>query len=270
MGAQNGQAVCLSRGTKEKEPKGDTITPFGRAYYEREADYFVIPYIGILFIGVLTATLSATYWAASAVTVAQVLRQLQIHFSDLQLFDDVWYRFGLLYGLIAVCFICVLNVQGVLAMIWVILTKWLVIGRRKEGTYLWDKSSYCEFHFGFTRFIRLQRPPTGQRWQLHLSLSSVLNRGFGNLGVLDPITGTVFIAWYYRALGAKVGENCSMGASGHTVLMTEPDLVELGNNVSLDDCSVVAHINSRGNFALNRLQIGNGYEVSTFTVRMAY
>lgn len=90
------------------------------------------------------------------------------------------------------------------------------------------------------------------------------------MGVLDPITGSVFIAWYYRALGAKVGKNCSLGAGGHTMLMTEPDLVELGNNASLDDCSVVAHINSRGHFALNRLVIGNGYAVSTFTLRMTY
>lgn len=33
----------------------------------------------------------------------------------------------------------------------------------------------------------------------------------------------------------------------------------MGDNVSLDDCSVVAHINSRGNFSLNTLKIGNGY-----------
>lgn len=144
MGSQNGQAVCLSKGSKEKEPKGDTITPFGRAYYKREADYFVIPYIGILFISLLTATLSAVYWSISAVAVAQILRQLQIHFHDLQLFKNTWYRFGLLYGLISLCFICVLNVQSILAMAWVILTKWLVIGRRKEGVFLWDKSSYCE------------------------------------------------------------------------------------------------------------------------------
>jgi len=40
--------------------------------------------------------------------------------------------------------------------------------------------------------------------------------------------------------------------------MTEPDLVELGDNVALDDCSVVAHINSRGNFSLNYLRIASG------------
>lgn len=112
--------------------------------------------------------------------------------------------------------------------------------------------------------------PIGQRWQLHLALSRPLHKGFGNSGVLGTLTGTAFIAWYYRALGAKIGKNCSLGAGGRTVLMTEPDLVELGNNVSLDDCSVVAHINSRGIFALNRLQIGNGYVAFSFTVRMVY
>jgi hypothetical protein len=147
MGAQNGQAVCLSRGPKEKDLKADTISPFGRAYYKREADFFVIPYIGILFTSVLTAALSAAYWSISAVAVAQVLRQLQIHLRWLHLFREVWYRFGLLYGLINICFICVLNIQAVLAMAWVILTKWLIIGQRKEGPHLWDKSSYCALFF---------------------------------------------------------------------------------------------------------------------------
>lgn len=40
--------------------------------------------------------------------------------------------------------------------------------------------------------------------------------------------------------------------------MTEPDLVTLGDRVCLDDCSVVAHINSRGKFALNKLSIADG------------
>lgn len=154
MGAQNGEAVCLSRGAKEKD-KSDTITPFGRAFYNREADYFVFPYILILFIGVLTATLTAVYWSISAVAVAQVLRQLQIHARDLHLFRNTWYRFGTLYGFIAVCFICVLNIQAVLAMAWAVLTKWLVIGRRQEGSYVWDKSSYCKSLFGVVSIHRL-------------------------------------------------------------------------------------------------------------------
>jgi len=144
MGVQDGQAACLSRGSKEKELQADTITPFGRAYYKRKADFFVIPYIGILFIGVFTATMSAAYWSISAVAVAQVLREQQIHLHHLGLFQERWYRFALLYGLITTCFICVLNIQAIIAMAGTVLTKWLVIGRRKEGPYPWDKSSYCE------------------------------------------------------------------------------------------------------------------------------
>ena len=59
-------------------------------------------------------------------------------------------------------------------------------------------------------------------------------------------------------MGAKIGKNCAIFAGGRAGLMTEPDLVELGDNVALDDCSVVAHINSRGNFSLNALTIGSG------------
>jgi len=33
---------------------------------------------------------------------------------------------------------------------------------------------------------------------------------------------------------------------------------QIGDDVNIDDSSVVAHINSRGIFALNRLKIGNG------------
>lgn len=68
---------------------------------------------------------------------------------------------------------------------------------------------------------------------------------------------------FYRALGAKIGKNCTIWAGGRTGLMTEPDLVELGDRVSLDECSVVAHINSRGKFALNKLNIGTGAAMRT-------
>lgn len=102
-----------------------------------------------------------------------------------------------------------------------------------------------------------------QRWQLHLTLSRLLYRGHGNGGVLGPITGSVYIVWFYRLLGAKIGKNVSVWAGGRPGLMTEPDLVTLGDNVSLDDCSVVAHINSRGKFALNKLVVGEGCALRT-------
>ena len=40
--------------------------------------------------------------------------------------------------------------------------------------------------------------------------------------------------------------------------MTEPDLVTIGDNASIDDASLIAHINTRGTFRLNPLSVGSG------------
>ena len=157
------------------------------------------------------------------------------------------------------CFVGLLLLQSLLAMAWVIGTKWLVIGRRHEGSCAWDTHSYCKlFSLLVISGQSLTVRRAGQRWQLHLTLSRLLYRGHGNGGVLAPITGSAYIVWFYRALGAKIGKNCSIWAGGRPGLMTEPDLVTLGDRVCLDDCSVVAHINSRGKFALNKLSIADG------------
>ncbi|KAI0933437.1 putative NRPS-like protein biosynthetic cluster [Taiwanofungus camphoratus] len=239
MGNGRGQAICLSHGSKD-DPNSDTVTPFGRAFYGREANFFVIPYVILVLINIVVAACSAAYWSISAVAAAQILRLWELHAPQLHLFNETWYRFGTLYGLVATCFIIVLPLQALVAMIWVIVTKWIVIGRRRGGSYHWDQSSYC------------------QRWQLHLTLSRPLYRGYSNGGPLALITGSAYIVWFFRALGAKIGKNCAIFAGGRVGLMTEPDLVELGDNVSLDNCSVVAHINSRGRFALNPLKISSG------------
>ncbi|KAJ6559861.1 hypothetical protein B0H19DRAFT_1210275 [Mycena capillaripes] len=232
---------CFDNGSN-KDLTRDTITPFGRAFYQRKAPFFVYPYALILAINILITALSATYWSISAVAAAQVLRRIDLHDSKrvTEIYHPSWFRPAIIYGLIGLCFVIVLNIQGILAILWVIATKWAVIGRRRDGQYAWDASSYC------------------QRWQLHLVLSRFVYKGYGNGGVLGPLTGTTYFVWYLRAMGARIGKNCALYPGGRAGLMTEPDLVRLGNNVSLDDCSVVAHINSRGNFALNSLEIGNG------------
>jgi hypothetical protein len=175
----------------------------------RKANYFVYPYPLILFINILVVAVSATYWSISAVAAAQLLRQFDIHLARRHFFSQHWYQLGTLYGLIASSFIIVLNIQAFVAVLWVVATKWLIIGRRKEGPCAWDESSYC------------------QRWQLHLSLSRPLHRGYGNGGILGPLTGSAYIVWFYRALGAKIGRNVSVFAGGRAGLLTEPDLVEV-------------------------------------------
>jgi hypothetical protein len=239
MGSEDGEAICFSKG-QPADALVETITPFGRAFYKRQASFFVIPYPILVLINILVAGMSAGYWSISAVAAAQILRLIKLHLDYRHMFAETWFNLSILYGLIAASFITVLTLQAFVAMGWVILTKWIVIGRREAGPCEWDKSSYC------------------QRWQLHLTLSRPLYRGYGNGGVLGPLTGSAFIVAFYRALGAKIGKNVSIFAGGYAGLMTEPDLVELGDWANLDNCSVVAHINSRGKFALNKLKIGQG------------
>ncbi|KAF8957111.1 AMP-dependent synthetase and ligase [Flammula alnicola] len=238
IGNVKGEAVCLNKGSKENLG-GDTCTPFGRAFYKRQANYFVFPYPMIVSVSILVTALSAMYWSISAVGAAQMLRHAQIHIHRFRLFEQYWFQLGILYGLVATCFTVMVAAQGIFSILWVILAKRIVIGRRRPGRYDWDQSSYC------------------QRWQLHLVLSRFMYKGYGSGGVLGPLAGSAYIVWYFRALGAKIGDNCAIWAGGKSGLMTEPDLVELGDDVNLDECSVVAHLNSRGNFSLNQLKIGN-------------
>ena len=73
------------------------------------------------------------------------------------------------------------------------------------------------------------------------------------------LTGTHYIVMYFRLLGAKIGKDCALFAGGRpSLVFTEPDLLELGDRVAVDDASLVGHINSRGHFNLNRLSVGDG------------
>ncbi|KAJ3572686.1 hypothetical protein NP233_g2920 [Leucocoprinus birnbaumii] len=240
MGCDNGDSICFGRSEKELDEKDITSSPFGRAFYEGKANYWVFPYWLILASNIIIAAVSAAYWSISPVAAAVLLRHVHLQLGHHNIFRPTWYRLGVLYMLIVMCFIVVLNMQALVAVMWAIATKWLVIGDRREGRHEWDKSDYC------------------QRWQLHLSLCRLLHKGYGSGGILGHLNGSAYIVWFYRALGATIGKNCALFAGGMSGLMTEPDLVEIGDDVNIDDCSVVAHINSRGIFALNRLKIGNG------------
>ena len=210
-GIDKGEAICLSRGFRTAaDGKKSTITPFGRAVYENGANYPVIPYVGVLATTIAIMSLSALYGALTPVVTVQLLWLSQIYFRQLNIviFGSNW-CFVALYGLIAICFIVIVNVLALGSMLLIISTKWMLIGQRHEGHYDWDESSY------------------NQRWQVHLALHSFLFAGYGNGGVLGPLIGSVYIVWFLRTLGAKIGRNCFIYAGHKIGFMTEPDLVEV-------------------------------------------
>ena len=214
LGIDNGEAVCLSRGFRTVEDsRKPTITPFGRAVYENGANYFVIPYVGVLAMNITVMTLSALYGALTPVVTLQLLRLLQIYFRQLNVTvfggGSFWQCFFTLYGFMAACFIVIVNIVALGSMLLLISTKWMLVGQRQEGDYDWDKSSY------------------NQRWQIHRQLHAFLYAGYGTGGVLGPLMGSVYIVCYFRAFGAKIGRNCYI-SGGHKInFMTEPDLLEV-------------------------------------------
>jgi hypothetical protein len=204
---ENGEAVCLSKGFKEGFASDtDTSTPFGRAFYAKQANYFVFPYTMILAINILTTMLSAVYWSMSTVAVSQILQHI---------FRPHWNQFGIFYGVVALCFIMVHSLQGMLSISFIIATSWLVIGPRQPGKHDWDQSNYCQLWKLHSKFFQIIRDGSGS--------------GHGDCGVLAPLAGTAYIVWYLRALGAKIGKNCAIWVGGEmsSGMMTEPDLVEV-------------------------------------------
>ena len=85
---------------------------------------------------------------------------------------------------------------------------------------------------------------------MYLTLQEIRRAERRRTGILDLIEGSQYLVWYFRALGASIGDNVCLYPNGGDPMMTEPDLVTIGDNASIDDASLIAHINTRGTFRL--------------------
>jgi len=92
-----------------------------------------------------------------------------------------------------------------------------------------------------------------------LTVERIRRSHLGGVDILSLLTGTHYMATYFRLLGMRVGRDTAMYAGGKMSFpLTEPELVDVGERVAMDDASLVAHINSRGEFRLNTLRVGDG------------
>lgn len=216
----------------------DDLSPFGRAFYLKRAPYHVLGQFAIFCYSSLIVVFTTFYWNAPVVICAQVVEHLMNRFVR----RDIGYVFnvGILFLMSWASMAVVFTMLAALALLIVVASKWILLGRRMPGNYDWDRSSYC------------------QRWQIFLSIERLRRRCFHSQGVIGLLTGTNWIVLYFRALGAEIGKDCALFANGNPgLIFTEPDLIKLGDRVAIDDASVVAHINTRGKFDLNRLNIGD-------------
>lgn len=230
----------------ETEPDiPSSATPFGRAFYLGQAPYYVFGQFTIFLYTTFIRLFTVVYWNAPFVVSVQVFdhvyRPLIAPGARLKK-GEFTYDMSpmILFGLFTSSFALLTLLQSIIALAITIASKWAILGRRKPGNYSWDVSSYC------------------QRWQVTIAIDSLRRDCFRGNGIMGMLTGTHWCVLYFRALGAKIGKDCALFANGRPSLMfTEPDLISMGDRVVVDDASLVAHINSKGKFDLNRLEVGD-------------
>ncbi|TID27890.1 putative peroxisomal-coenzyme a synthetase [Venturia nashicola] len=215
-------------------------TPFGRAFYEHQAPYHVFGMAFITFYSVLTSIIISIYWNAPTILALQTLNYFAQHSPFAPVFTRSIFRPFFVFGILFLAFSILQIIFSIQALALSISMKWIAIGQREQGDYDWDKSSYC------------------QRWQLLLTAEKIRRKNGGGEDILTSLTGTYFFALFYRLQGAQIGKDCALFAGGEvSTAFTEPDLLTLGDRVAVDDASLVAHINTRGNFKLNPLVVGD-------------
>jgi acetyltransferase-like isoleucine patch superfamily enzyme len=223
IGCRDGMAVELQPEDMSFVNK-DLVSPFGKAFYQHQSTYYVIPLWGIVGYNWLWSALCICYKSAPLILSLLIVNHLYQYFGGTSA-PNLFITLLIVLMVLKIMF-------DVTALLIIIVMKWILIGRRKVGKYGWNNSSYC------------------QRWQILLTIERISN------GLKNLLQGSYYIVLYFRLLGAKIGTNVCLYPMGADPMMTEPELVTIGDQSSIDSASLVGHINTRGNFALNALSIG--------------
>ncbi|RYG69938.1 hypothetical protein EON64_01440 [archaeon] len=255
VGSQNGKALNVAP-PDQTYNSCSTLSPFGKAFYKHQASYSVIPLWMIVFYNT-TWQAFCTCYRNCPTALSLMLCSYLMQFDP---FDDK--SPGELFRVSLVAFSPLYLFLCTTALGIDIIGKWVLLGRRKAGVYAWDESSYCQrwqLYLTLQEIRRGERHKTGNFILIWYSTpNSALTKYSFYLGILDMIQGSAYLVWYFRLLGAKIGNNVCLYPNGGDPMMTEPDLVTIGDFAGIDDASLIAHINTRGMFRLNPLSVGTG------------
>ena len=165
----------------------DVKSPFGKAFYERGADYCVFP---LWFIALYNTT-----WQAICVCYRNSPMMLSMFLAyhggsgHKMSFLELFRKSTSIY--------LPLNfAMAILALTFDVTAKWVILGHREPGLHSWDRSSYC------------------QRWQLYLTMQELRRGQLPSNGILDFIAGSQYLVWYFRALGCSIGKDVCLFPNG--------------------------------------------------------
>ena len=235
VGSKECRAVLLNPGDRDKAMSEATVRPFGKAFHRHggfRAPYFVLrEWMVVLYHHIWYAIMACWHsmpLVASLVTAKMILGGT---------FEGESFRDS--GGIFVLLFLPYFFVSCILSLLLAVGIKWTVIGTRKVGKQPWDEDNYC------------------QRWQIYLCMEEIRRGvGFGGRGILDFLGGSWYIVAYFRALGATIGSDTCLYPTGGDPMMTEPDLVTINDGACVDDASLISHLNAKGVFSLNELNLG--------------
>ncbi len=135
-------------------------------------------------------------------------------------------------------FPCLYAGCGLAATLFVVLMKWLLMGRYQASEQpLWST------------FV----------WRTELI--TALHEYLADLFLTGNLQGTPLLPWFFRLLGAKIGRRVFM----ETTALTEFDLITIGDDVALNhDATVQTHLFEDRVMKMSRITIGPRCSVGAF------
>jgi acyl-CoA synthetase (AMP-forming)/AMP-acid ligase II/carbonic anhydrase/acetyltransferase-like protein (isoleucine patch superfamily)/acyl carrier protein len=239
VGSRDGCCINVSPSDPTYNTK-DLLSPFAKAFYLGKANFKVIPLYGVIAYNIVWQAICTCYRHSPTIISLLVCNYL------LQL-DKLQYNIVDIFKYTLMIFAPLNLSMALFALSVDIASKYYLLGKRKQGAYPWNESNYC------------------QNWQLYLTIQEIRRAERRKSGILDMIQGSQYLVWYFRALGSKIGKNVCLYPNGADPMMTEPDLVTIGDHACIDDASLIAHINTRGVFRLNPLVVGNNCVLKSMT-----
>merc|ERR1719242_2804325 len=234
IGQKSGKAIELNDGNAgrlytTKRKKGDKSAgarPFGKAVYGRNADFCVCcPIIFILGHFLATVFLEIFHYINLPITAILV-----------NAFFD---------GDLGTFYLILLATYFVHTLTYVLMCQWshhFIIGEYRAGKYNWHESNM------------LQR----REWD-HLVRADEFRR------VTRHLYGSKWLTWYFRAKGANIGKGTCMYPNGSNPMMTEPNLVTVGDGSVVDYAVLVAHVNTMGKFEVHPVKVGKNCTLKAFS-----
>ena len=129
---------------------------------------------------------------------------------------------------------------GIVAALLVIAMKWIVVGRYRA----------CE-------------RPLWSTFVWRTELVTAMHENLADPFFNELLRGTPFAAWFFRALGAKIGRGVYMG----TTRLTEYDLITVGDGACLnDECTLQTHLFEDRVMKVSSVTIGDHCSVGAESV----